>query len=65
MQSLAEYIEKIKSPTEPGAPDLSGIECPDCELELRWAEKSLFCTHPPMKRLICPCGFSQVVEVRE
>ena len=65
MKSLSEYLEEMKTPAPPDAPDLSGIECPDCELELHWAEKSLFCTHPPMKRLACTCGFTQVVPVRE
>lgn len=47
-------------------PDASGIECPECKAELVWAEKSLVCRDPPMRRLVCPeCDFSKVVVHRE
>jgi hypothetical protein len=63
MKSLAEYEQEVRE-ANPLSPELSGIQCPECKDELKWAERSLICKNPPMQRLVCDCGFTKVVPVR-
>jgi hypothetical protein len=59
LKTIAEYESQ---PEAPHVPELSGISCPECEMELFWAEMSLVCRNPQMRRIVCHhCDYTSVI----
>ena len=68
LKTVAEHCAVVA--THVDVPEGSGIACPQCErldgaeTELVWGDRSLFSTHPPMRRANCRvCSYSVVVPV--